>query len=238
MVKIDLNKIEIYCDTSEKKKIIKYSKNRLIKGFTTNPSLMKSAGVKDYKGFAKEISKKVKNKPISFEVISDDLNGMYNQARKISKWGNNIYVKIPITNSKGKKTLPIIKKLSDLDIKLNITALFTIDQIKEIKKNISKNSKVIVSIFAGRIADTGRDPEKIIVQSIKLFKGYKNVKILWASTREIFNIIHAQKIKCHIITVPDKILNNLEMLNKNLHLYSKETVKKFYLDGKSSKFII
>tara|TARA_A100001011_G_scaffold261361_1_gene269843 strand:+ start:131 stop:847 length:717 start_codon:yes stop_codon:yes gene_type:complete len=238
MVKINLNKIEIYCDTSEKKKIIKYSKNKLIKGFTTNPSLMKSAGVKDYKGFAKEISKKVKNKPISFEVISDDLSGMYNQARKISKWGNNIYVKIPITNSKGKKTLPIIKKLSDLNIKLNITALFTIDQIKEIKKNISKNSKVIISIFAGRIADTGRDPEKIIVQSIKLFKGYKNVKILWASTREIFNIIHAQKIKCHIITVPDKILNNLETLNKNLLRYSKETVKKFYLDGKSSKFII
>jgi len=238
MVKINLKKIEIYCDTSEKKKIIKYSKNRLIKGFTTNPSLMNSAGIKDYKSFAKEISKKVKNKPISFEVISDDLNGMYNQARKISKWGNNIYVKIPITNSKGKKTLPIIKKLSDLDIKLNITALFTIDQIKEIKKNISKNSKVIVSIFAGRIADTGRDTEKIIVQSIKLFKGYKNVKILWASTREILNIIHAQKIKCHIITVPDKILNNLETLNKNLLSYSKETVKKFYLDGKSSKFII
>ena len=237
MVKINLNKIAIYCDTS-KKKIIKYSKNKLIKGFTTNPSLMKSAGIKDYKSFAKEISKKLKNKPISFEVISDDLNVMYNQARKISKWGNNIYVKIPITNSKGKKTLPIIKKLSDLNIKLNITALFTIDQIREIKKNISKNSEVIISVFAGRIADTGRDPEKIIIQSIKLFKGYKNVKILWASTREILNIIHAQKIKCHIITVPDKILNNLELLNKNLISYSKETVKKFYQDAKLSKFTI
>ena len=222
----------------KKKKIIKYSKNKLIKGFTTNPSLMKSAGIKDYKSFAKEISKKLKNKPISFEVISDDLNVMYNQARKISKWGNNIYVKIPITNSKGKKTLPIIKKLSDLNIKLNITALFTIDQIREIKKNISKNSEVIISVFAGRIADTGRDPEKIIIQSIKLFKGYKNVKILWASTREILNIIHAQKIKCHIITVPDKILNNLELLNKNLISYSKETVKKFYQDAKLSKFTI
>ena len=238
MVKINLNKIAIYCDTSEKKKIIKYSKNKLIKGFTTNPSLMKSAGVKNYKSFAKEISKKVKNKPISFEVISDDLGEMCNQAKRISKWGNNIYVKIPITNSKGKKTLPIIKKLSNLNIKLNITALFTIDQIREIKKNISKNSKVIISIFAGRIADTGRDPEKIIVQSIKLFKDYKNVKILWASTREIFNIIHAQKIKCHIITVPDKILNNIELLNKNLLSYSKETVKKFYEDAKLSKFII
>lgn len=238
MVKINLNKIAIYCDTSEKKKIIKYSKNKLIKGFTTNPSLMKSAGIKDYKSFAKEISKKVKNKPISFEVISDDLNEMYNQARKISKWGNNIFVKIPITNSKGKKTLPIIKKLSDLNIKLNITALFTIDQIREIKKNISKNSEVIISVFAGRIADTGRDPEKIIIQSIKLFKGYKNVKILWASTREILNIINAQKIKCHIITVPDKILNNLELLNKNLISYSKETVKKFYQDAKLSKFTI
>ena len=238
MVKINLNKIAIYCDTSEKKKIIKYSKNKLIKGFTTNPSLMNSAGIKDYKSFAKEISKKVKNKPISFEVISDDLNVMYNQARKISKWGNNIYVKIPITNSKGKKTLPIIKKLSDLNIKLNITALFTIDQIREIKKNISKNSEVIISVFAGRIADTGRDPEKIIIQSIKLFKGYKNVKILWASTREILNIINAQKIKCHIITVPDKILNNLELLNKNLISYSKETVKKFYQDAKLSKFTI
>ena len=238
MVKINLNKIAIYCDTSEKKKIIKYSKNKLIKGFTTNPSLMKSAGIKDYKSFAKEISKKLKNKPISFEVISDDLNVMYNQARKISKWGNNIYVKIPITNSKGKKTLPIIKKLSDLNIKLNITALFTIDQIREIKKNISKNSEVIISVFAGRSADTGRDPEKIIIQSIKLFKGYKNVKILWASTREILNIINAQKIKCHIITVPDKILNNLELLNKNLISYSKETVKKFYQDAKLSKFTI
>ena len=222
----------------KKKKIIQYSKNKLIKGFTTNPSLMKSAGIKDYKSFAKEISKKVKNKPISFEVISDDLNEMYNQARKISKWGNNIYVKIPITNSKGKKTLPIIKKLSDLNIKLNITALFTINQIREIKKNISKNSEVIISVFAGRIADTGQDPEKIIIQSIKLFKGYKNVKILWASTREILNIIHAQKIKCHIITVPDKILNNLELLNKNLIRYSKETVEKFYQDAKLSKFTI
>ena len=174
-----------------------------------------------------KISKKLKNKPISFEVISDDLNVMYNQARKISKWGNNIYVKIPITNSKGKKTLPIIKKLSDLNIKLNITALFTIDQIREIKKNISKNSEVIISVFAGRIADTGRDPEKIIIQSIKLFKGYKNVKILWASTREILNIIHAQKIKCHIITVPDKILNNLELLNKNLLAIPKKLSKSF-----------
>ena len=221
-----------------KKKDYQIFKNKLIKGFTTNPSLMKSAGIKDYKSFAKEISKKVKKKPISFEVISDDLNVMYNQARKISKWGNNIYVKIPITNSKGKKTLPIIKKLSDLNIKLNITALFTIDQLREIKKNISKNSEVIISVFAGRIADTGRDPEKIIIQSIKLFKGYKNVKILWASTREILNIIHAQKIKCHIITVPDKILNNLELLNKNLISYSKETVKKFYQYAKLSKFKI
>lgn len=238
MVKINLNKIAVYCDTSEEKKIIKYSKNKFIKGFTTNPSLMRSAGIKDYKSFAKKISKKLKNKPISFEVFSDDLSGMYYQAQKISTWGNNIFVKIPITNSKGKKTLTVIKKLSDQNIKLNITALFTFNQVKQIKKNIQKDSKVIISIFAGRIADTGLDPEKIISQSVKLFKGYKNVKILWASTREMINILHAQRTKCHIITIPDKILNNLGMLNKNLLSYSKQTVKKFYDDAKSSKFTV
>ena len=238
MVKINLNKIDIYCDTSIEKKIIKYSKNKFIKGFTTNPSLMKSAGVKDYASFAKRISKKVKKKPVSFEVFSDELEGMYVQAKKISTWGNNIYVKIPITNSKGKKTLPLIKKLSKQKIKLNITALFTYNQIKELKKNILKDSTVIISVFAGRIADTGRDPEKIISDTVKLFKGYKNVKVLWASTREMLNIYHAQKVKCHIITVPEKILNNLNKLNKNLLVYSKETVKQFYEDAKSSKFKI
>ena len=163
---------------------------------------------------------------------------MYVQAKKISTWGNNIYVKIPITNSKGKKTLPLIKKLSKQKIKLNITALFTYNQIKELKKNILKDSTVIISVFAGRIADTGRDPEKIISDTVKLFKGYKNVKVLWASTREMLNIYHAQKVKCHIITVPEKILNNLNKLNKNLLVYSKETVKQFYEDAKSSKFKI
>jgi transaldolase len=236
MVRINLNKIAIYCDTSEEKNIIKYSKSSIIKGFTTNPSLMKIAGVKNYEHFAKNIAYKVKNKPISFEVFSDDFHEMCIQARKISSWGNNIFVKIPISNSQGKKTLSVIKKLSSEKIKLNITAVFDYKQIKGIKNNIDKNSNVIISIFSGRIADTGRDPEEIVSKAVKLFKGYNYVKILWASTREILNIFHAQRSNCHIITVPVVILKSLSKLNKNLLQYSQETVRQFYLDAKSSKF--
>ena len=169
-------------------------------------------------------------------MFSDDLNEMERQANVISTWGKNIYVKIPITNTKGKSCLPLIKKLIEKKIKVNITAVFTLKQITTIKKYISKDSDVIVSIFAGRIADTGIDPNKIILKSIKLFKNYKRVKTLWASTREIYNIIQAAELKCDIITVPIGMLKKLNIIGKSLEKYSLETVKGFYLDAKKAKY--
>lgn len=235
---VNLNKISVFLDSSDKNKIIKYSKLKFIKGFTTNPSLMRKSGVKNYKNFAKEISKKINNKPISFEVFSDDLKGMYEQAIQINSWNKNIFVKIPIVNSKGNKTTSIIKKLSNLGIKLNITAVFTVNQVKNILRNINKNSEIIISIFAGRIADTGVDPEKIIKKSVNLSSKFNKTYILWASTREFLNIYHAQKCNAHIITVPEVILKKTASLRKNLKVYSRETVKQFYKDAKLSKFKI
>lgn len=233
---VNLNKISIFLDSSDEKKILKYSKLRFIKGFTTNPSLMRKSGVKNYKTFAKNISKKIKKKPISFEVFGDDFKKMYEQALKINSLSKNIFVKIPIVNSKGQKTTSVIKKLSYLGVKLNITAVFTINQVRDILNNISKKSETIISIFAGRIADTGRDPEVMIKKSVAISSKFKKTYILWASTREFLSIYHAQKCKCHIITVPEEILKKRDFLNKNLNVFSKETVKQFNLDAKLSKF--
>ena len=229
-------KIEIYCDGADFKSMKFYYKKNFIKGFTTNPSLMNTSGIKNYKEFSKRALKIIKNKSLSLEVFSDDLNEMERQANVISTWGKNIYVKIPITNTKGKSCLPLIKKLIEKKIKVNITAVFTLNQIRSIKKYISKDSDVIVSIFAGRIADTGIDPNKIILKSIKLFKNYKGVKTLWASTREIYNIIQAAELKCDIITVPIGMLKKLNTIGKSLEKYSLETVKGFYLDAKKAKY--
>ena len=225
-------KINIYCDGADFKSMKYFYKKKFIKGFTTNPSLMKSSGIKDYEIFAKKALKIIKNKSISLEVFSDDINEMEKQANIIAKWGKNIYVKIPITNTKGKSCLPLVNKLIKKNIKINITAVFTLDQVYKIRNYIEPNSKVIISIFAGRIADTGIDPSPIISKSIQIYKGYKNVKILWASTREIFNIVQANNLKCHIITVPINILNKIGSIGKNLKNYSLETVKGFYIDAK------
>lgn len=231
-----LNKIDIYCDGADFDSMKFFYKKSFIKGFTTNPSLMNSSGIKNYQEFSKKALKIIKNKSLSLEVFSDDLNEMERQANIISTWGKNIYVKIPITNTKGKSCLPIVKKLVDKKIKVNITAIFTEDQISEIKKYINKDSHVIVSIFAGRIADTGINPNKIINKSIKLFKNHKNAKTLWASTREIYNIIHAAKLKCDIITVPISLLKKFNHLGKNLNVYSLDTIKGFYNDAKKAKY--
>lgn len=233
-----MNKIHLYADGADIKSIKKFLSIKSIKGFTTNPSLMKKSGIKDYKKFSIEVLKITNPKPVSLEVFSDNLNEMYKQAKIISSWGKNVYVKIPVINTKGKSTAPIIKKLSNEKIKLNITAIFTFGQINKILKNLDQNSKVILSIFAGRIADSGRDPSKIIKYALQKSKSKKNVKILWASTREAYNIIEARKIGCHIITVPNDILDKLKNFNKNLDLFSKETVKMFYNDAKSSGFKI
>ena len=231
-------KIKIFADGANIEEMVRLNSLSYIKGFTTNPSLMKQSGIKNYKEFVFKILSKIKSKPISFEVFSDDINEMFNQAIKIADWGNNIFVKIPITNTKGESCLNIIKKLSHLGIKLNITAIMTEDQIKNTCKALSSNVNSIISVFAGRIADTGIDAMKIISKSQKYVKNKKKHEILWASTREIFNIFQATECGCRIITIPHELLNKVNLIGKNLNKYSIETVKQFYTDAKKSGFNI
>lgn len=231
-------KIKIFADGANIEEMVRLNSLSYISGFTTNPSLMKQSGIKDYKKFALQILSKIKSKPISFEVFSDDINEMVNQATKIADWGNNIFVKIPITNTKGESCLKIIKKLSNLGIKLNVTAIMTEEQIKNTCKALSPNVNSIISVFAGRIADTGINPMKIISKSQKYVKNKKKHEILWASTREIFNIFQATECGCRIITIPHELLNKMNLIGKNLNKYSIETVKQFYTDAKKSGFNI
>jgi transaldolase len=237
-MKLKLNKkTQIFCDGADYEEIIKMSKNPYIKGFTTNPTLMRSSGVTNYEKFCKKILKKVNKKSVSFEVFSDDLNEMYDQAIKIASWGKNVYVKIPITNTKGYSCIKLILKLIELKVKINITAVFTLDQIKKISGALN-NEDCIVSIFSGRIADTGINPELIVKQAIKLFFKRKKIKVLWASTRELYNIYQAMNSKCHIVTAPISIINKLSLFNKNLKQYSLETIKMFYNDAKKANYKI
>ncbi len=231
-------KIKIYADGANKKDILYFNRQINISGLTTNPSLMRKSGVKNYKNFSIEILKKVNKKPISFEVFADDFNNMYHQSQIISSWANNVYVKIPITNTKGISSKLLINKLSNEKIKLNITAIFTKSQVDTVFKSLNKKTPAIVSIFAGRIADTGRDPSNIIKYASRLFKKNLKHKILWASTREVLNIFQAEKAGADIITVPTSILNKKKLFNKSLNKYSLETVKEFYKDAKEAKYKI
>ena len=226
---------KIFCDIADINLIKKFNKKPLIEGFTTNPSLMRKAGAKNYKNYSKEILK-ITKKPISFEVFADDEKNMINQGIKINKWGKNVYVKVPVTNSKGKFSGKVINKLNKNKIKLNITAVYTADQTKQILKKIDKKTKVIISIFAGRMADTGKDPLPEIKDSIKFSKNYKNVKILWASTREPYNFLQAKSLKCHIITVPPSIIEKIEKFGKSSKKLTIDTVKGFLIDSRKSKF--
>ena len=232
-----VKRIKIYADGADYSDFVTLNKSKIIKGFTTNPTLMRKSGVKNYEKFAKKLIKVIK-KPISFEVFSDELDEMYIQAKKISSWGSNVYVKIPIVNSKGVSTIRLIKKLNLEKIKLNITAVFTFNQVNKIINILNSKTPSIISIFAGRIADTGIDPINILKRSIKLKKNNKNIKILWASTREVLNIYQAENINCDIITVPIGIIKKLNLYKKNLKKYSIETAKDFYLDGLKSKYKI
>jgi transaldolase len=231
-------KTEIYLDGANIKAIKYYQKSPIIKGFTTNPSLMAKEKVKDYFSFAKQILSIEKRKPISFEVFADTIAEMKKQACEISSWGKNVFVKIPITNTKGIKTYRLINELNNIGIKCNVTAIFTYDQLKEVVKNNEGRTKNILSVFAGRIADTGIDPMPILQKMKSYLKNKKQFKLLWASPREIFNIIQASKINCDIITVPYEMLPKLSLFKKNLNKYSIETVKMFYNDAKRSNYKI
>ena len=228
---------KIFCDIADINQISKFSKKKIVKGFTTNPSLMRLAGAKDYQKYSKKILKICK-KPISFEVFGDDYNSMRRQALIINSWGKNVYVKIPIINSKGIFMGKIIKELNRKNIKLNITAVYYAHQTQKIIKCLNKKSKVIISIFAGRAADTGKDPIPEFKKSIKMSKSYKNIEILWASVREPYNYLQAKQLGCHIITVPPKIIEKIEKFGKSFSDLSIETVKGFLRDSKKSKFKI
>ena len=230
--------IKIFCDIADISKIKKFNKKKIVKGFTTNPTLMKKAGAKDYELYSKKILKVCNKKPISFEVFADDNKNILRQALKINKWGKNVYVKIPVINSKGLFSGKIIKELNNKNIKLNITAVYNSQQTKKIINSINKKTKVIISIFAGRAADTGKDPIPEFVNSLKLAKRFKNVEILWASVREPYNYIQAKQIGCDIITIPPNIIEKIENFGKSYDQLTKETVKTFYKDAKSAKFNI
>ena len=193
---------KIFCDIADLSSVKKFNKFKIVKGFTTNPSLMRKAGAKDYESYSKKLIKICKNKPISLEVFADDFKNMINQGVKINSWGKNVYVKVPVVNSRNQFTGKVIKDLNNKNIKLNITAVYSAQQTKKILKKINKKTKVIISIFAGRAADTGKDPLPEFLKSIKLAKNYKNVEILWASVREPYNYLQAKKINCNIITIP------------------------------------
>ena len=231
-------KTKIFCDIAELKLIKKFNKKKIVKGFTTNPSLMKKAGAKNYKTYSKEILKICPNKPVSLEVFADDHTNMRIQALKINTWGKNVYVKIPVSNSKGLFMGKLIKELNNLNIKLNITAVYSSAQTKKILKLLNKRSKVIISIFAGRAGDTGKDPIPEFKKSISLAKKFKNIEILWASVREPYNFIQAKQLGCHIITVPPATIEKIENFGKSFDELTKETVKAFFSDAKSAGFKI
>ena len=231
-------KTKIFCDIADYKTIKFFNNKPLVDGFTTNPSLMRLAGAQNYKNYSLKILKICKKKPISLEVFADNEKDMLKQAYEINSWGKNIYVKIPVVNSKGYFTGSVIEELSDKGVKLNITAVYTFEQTKKIYKKLNKKTKSIISIFAGRMADKGKDPMPIFKKSISLVKKNKNIEILWASTREAYNYTQAKQLNCNIITMPPKIINQINKFGKSFSEMTIDTVKGFLQDSKKSKFKI
>ena len=231
-------KIKIFCDIAELSQIKIFNKKKIVKGFTTNPSLMRKAGAKDYKSYSKKILKVCNSKPVSLEVFADEYKDMKKQALQINTWAKNVYVKVPVSNSKGKFMGKIIKELNSKNIKLNITAIYSAKQTEQILKLINKKTKVIISIFAGRAGDTGIDPVPEFKKSISLARKFKNVEILWASVREPYNYTQAKQLGCHIITAPPSIIEKIENFGKSFNQLTVETVKAFLNDSNKSKFKI
>jgi len=229
---------KIFCDIAELDLIKKFNKKKIVKGFTTNPSLMRKAGAKDYKSYSKKILKICNIKPVSLEVFADEYSRMKKQAFQINTWGKNVYVKIPVVNSKSKFMGKIIKELNSQNVKLNITAIYSAKQTKKVLKLLNKKTKVIISIFAGRAGDSGKDPIPEFKKSLAMAKKFKNVEILWASVREPYNYLQAKQLGCHIITIPPNIIEKIENFGKTFEQLTKETVKAFLLDSKKSKFKI
>jgi transaldolase len=229
-------KVKIFADGADKAGMLDMYKNPWVKGFTTNPSLMRKAGVTDYETAAKDIVKAIPDRSISFEVFADDFAEMERQARRITTWGKHVSVKIPITNTKRESALPLVKKLSQEGIALNVTALFTLEQVQGVVDAVKGGAPCFVSVFAGRIADTGIDPLPIMAESVKRLRVAPNTELIWASPRELLNIFHADEIGCQVITVTNDIIKKLSLVGKDMNEYSLETVKMFYEDGKAAGY--
>lgn len=231
-------RIKLYADGADLGSMIEEYKKGIVSGFTTNPTLMKKAGVTRYEDFAQAALKAIPDLPISFEVFSDDLAGMEREAQKIGSWGKNVYIKIPVTNTKGESTTPLVKKLSHEGLKLNVTAILTYDQVKTVASALSRDTPSIVSVFAGRIADTGVDPVPVMRDSATLLRSNPKAELLWASSRELLNVLQAQSCGCHIITVTNDILKKVPLVGKDLNQLSLETVQMFYSDAQSAGYKI
>ncbi len=234
--KVEDLRVKIFTDGADKESMLAANQKPYIKGFTTNPTLMRKAGVTDYEQFAKEILSEIKEKPISFEVFSDEFDEMERQAKKIASWAENIYVKIPITNTKGESSFDLVKRLAGAGVKLNVTAILTVEQVKHILPALSSGVPSIISVFAGRIANTGRDPMPAMKEAAELVSAVDGAELLWASSREFFNIFQAEEVGCHIITVTPDLLKNVEQIGRDLTELSLDTVRMFYNDAKSAGY--
>ncbi len=224
-------RVKIFADGADKAAILEMYRNPLIQGFTTNPTLMRKAGVSDYRVFAQEILQIISDRPISFEVFSDDFQEMERQAHEIASWGKNVYVKIPITNTRGESSANLVRHLVKAGAQLNVTAMMTVDQVREMGEILAQGPSAFVSVFAGRIADTGRDPVPMMAAAVELLRIYPNVELIWASPRELLNIFQADAIGCHIITATNDILKKLDLVGKDLHEFSLDTVRMFRDDA-------
>lgn len=230
--------VQIFADGADLTVIAELCKNPLIKGFTTNPSLMRKASVRDYQAFAFDVLQVVRGRPISFEVFSDEAEEMEHQALEIASWGGNVFVKIPVTNTRGEFLGPLIERLSNSGVQVNVTALLTTEQVSRVSACLSPQTKSFVSVFAGRIADTGKDPVPVMAEAVRLLKWNPNAELIWASPRELLNIFQAESVGCHVITATSDILNKLQLIGKNLAQYSLETVQMFYQDALEAGFRI
>jgi len=238
MTKLDALHIKIFADGADKAGMLEMARKPYISGFTTNPTLMRKAGVSDYCAFAREIIDAIPDRPISFEIFSDEFNDMERQANKIASWGPNVYVKIPVTNTRGERSYGLIRRLSLAGIKLNVTALMTLEQVRDVSTALANGPSSYISVFAGRIADTGRDPVPIMAAALELLRPYPEQELIWASPRELLNIFQAEQIGCHIITVTNDVLKKLELVGKDLADYSLDTVKMFYNDAQQAGYIL
>ena len=238
MKSLDQLKVRIFADGADKQGMLEFYRNPHIKGFTTNPTLMRKAGIADYETFARDILSVIPDRSISFEVFADDFDEMERQARRIAPWGKMVSVKIPITNTKRESSISLVRKLSHEGIALNVTAMFTLQQVRDVVAAVKGGAPCFVSVFAGRIADTGRDPVPLMAEAVKLLKEAPNTALIWASPRELLNIFQADDIGCHVITVTNDILKKLSLVGKNMDDYSLETVKMFYDDGRAAKYTL